>query len=177
LNKLSFNCHLSEFLSSRLGYVNKKLQTDIQLLHETQVHHPLASLFFPKSHIKYFNVLYIRQTKITTAQYSKNKKSDDSIIIFRHNNISTFGHVCSIFSVDDKQPLLLVDYLEQTKPLLYTITLSSSELYYDHIRHGNNATRKTCLININDFVEKSVYFSESQNTNYYFRFPTLCHSS
>ena len=81
------------------------------------------------------------------------------------------------FLVDDKQPLLLVDYLEQTKPLLYTITLSSSELYYDHIRHGNNATRKTCLININDFVEKSVYFSESQNTNYYFRFPTLCHSS
>ncbi len=105
------------------------------------------------------------------------KNADDSNIIFRLNNISTFGRVCSIFSVNNNQALLLVDYLETTEPLQYTITSNNTDCYYEHIRHGDNSTKKTCLIEISDFIEKCVYFQSSKDTSYYFRFPTLCHSS
>ncbi len=94
------------------------------------------------------------------------KKADD-------RNIITFERVCSIFFMNNNQPLLLVDYLETTESLQCTITSSNTDFYYEHIRYGDNSTKKKlCIIEILDFIEKCVYFQSSEDISYYFRFPT-----
>ena len=92
--------------------------------------------------------------------------------------ISTcLGDICSVFSVENRQPLLLVNYLEKTDPLQYIISFTGANFHYEHIRHGNTSSQKICLMGTVDFVEKSVYFFASNNISHYFRFPTFCHSS
>lgn len=85
-----------------------------------------------------------------------------------------FGHVCSI---DNNPSLLLVDYLEQTKALVHTNCSSSNEMVYEHIRHDEDASKKPCLISIEDVIEKSIYFRSSNSTKHSFRFPIHTHSS
>jgi len=177
LNQSSLNFNLTQFLSSHLNYSMSKPDMTIRLSHETKQQHPLPPIFFPQAVIKYFDVLYIGHMRIWTTQYAKQKKADDSSIIFQLNNISTFGRVCSIFSVKDGQPLLLVNYLEKTEPLRCHISSNTLNFHYEHIRCGDNSTEKSCLIEISDFIEKCVYFQPSKNISYFYRFPTLLHSS
>lgn len=177
LNAMSLTHSLAQFLSSRLSYSRKEIDRNMELLHETQQQHPLPPVFFPQARIKYFDILYIRHVRVSTNQYSRGKKADDSNIIFRLNNIHTFGRISCIFTVENKQPLLLVDYLEQTMPLQYTISSSASTFYYEHIRRGNISSKQTCLIETTDFIEKCVYFESSKDIRHYFRFSSLCHSS
>jgi hypothetical protein len=164
-------------LSTHLGYSRDGSNRNMELLHETQQQHPLRSVFFSQPRIRYFDVLYIRHVRMSTHQYSKGKKEDDINIIFRMNDINTFGKITCIFTVENGRPLLLVDYLQKTMPLQYTISSNASRFYYEHIRYDNTSTKKTCLIVTTDFIEKCVYFESSKHMNYYFRFPSLCHSS
>ena len=177
LNQYSFNQNFAQFLLSCFGYSNTASDLKIRLLHRTQQQHPLSSIFFPRAVIANYDVLYIGNVRISTIHYSRRKKADDSNIIFRHSNASTFGHVCSIFSVNNNQPLLLIDYLETTIPLQCTITSGNTNFSYEHIRHGDTSTKKTCIIEIHDFIEKCAYFQSPEGISYYSRFPTLCHSS
>ncbi len=153
------------------------LKSNIRLLHTTQQQHPLSSIYFPQTAITYFDVLYIGNVRISTTRYSHGKKAHDSNIIFRLNNTTSFGRVSSILSIQNNQPLLFVDYLETTEPLKCTISSTNTDFYYEHIRYGSISRKKTCLIEISDFIEKCAYFQPSKNISYFFRFPTLCHSS
>lgn len=103
LNNSSLNLKLSKFLFSRFGYTNNNTKlNNIVLLHQTKTRHLLPSILFPKGDIKYYDVLYIKRTRVTTKLYAQQKKADDSNIIFRHSNRSFFGHIHSIFSIDGK---------------------------------------------------------------------------
>ena len=139
LNTSSLNYHLLSFLSSNLGYANKKVNFHVKLLHHTKQQHHLASVLFPGVPITYFHVLCIRKLRISTTEYSKTKNTDDSNIIFRQNNISIFGRVVCIFSVENREPLMSVNYLEKN-PLLCTSSLNSKIIKNEHIRHGDGST-------------------------------------
>ena len=102
LKQSSLNTYLEKFISTELDYSIDNTDSGIQLMHETSQHHALSSKFFPRAIIKYFNVLYIGHLRISTSQYTDKKKADDSNIIFRLNEPSTFGRVCSIFSVKNE---------------------------------------------------------------------------
>jgi hypothetical protein len=103
LKRSSLNINLENFISLNLGYPITKKDFTIRLIHETKQHTPLSSVIFPQAIIKYFDVLYMGNTRISTAKYAEKKKVDDSNIIFRLNNLSTFGIVCSIFFVKNER--------------------------------------------------------------------------
>ncbi|CAF1463411.1 unnamed protein product [Adineta ricciae] len=177
LNKSSINNCLAQFLSSHLGYAGQSFHRDVQVMHETGKQYTLPSILFPSSTIRYFDVIYVRTFRITTTQYAAKKKADDSNIIFRLNNIHTFGNVCSIFSVQNRPPLLLVKYLSKTEPLFCKIISTNADFYLQSVRYGVDSTSRTCVIEAADFIEKCASFRSSDSTCYYFRFPTLTHSS
>lgn len=108
LKQSSLEVNMEKFISLNLGYSLGKTDSIIRVIHETKQHNVLASVFFPQATIKYFDVLYIRNMRISTTQYARNKKSDDSHIIFRHNNLQIFGSVCSIFCIENQRYVLKV---------------------------------------------------------------------
>jgi len=177
LKRSSLNIYLEKFISTELGYFMGKTDSTIRLMHETNQHHVLSSRFFPQAIIKYFDVLYIGHVRISTVQYADKKKADDSNIIFRLNELPTFGRVCSIFSVKDEQPVLLVDYFEKSQPLQCNLSINADRFQYNHIICVDTTTKKTCLIETSDFIEKCVYFQPSDNVGHFYRFPTLRHST
>ena len=177
LNRSRPNDNMAIFLSTNLQRSLSKSDSTIRLLHKTNHQHAPPSLLFPLAEINYFGALYIGSVKLSTIHYSENKRADDSNIIFKLNHVTTFGRICSIFTVQNSPPLLAVDYLVKTEPLRCNISYSNNYFCYPHIRHGDSSSAKTCVIQSSDFIEKCVLFQSSNNIGHFFRFPTLHHAS
>jgi hypothetical protein len=78
-------------------------------------------------------------------------------------------------SGSNEQPLLLVDYFTKTEPL--KCVSGDNTFQYEHIRYADPGTKTTCLIEISDFIEKCVFFQAPNGVPYFYRFPTLRHST
>ena len=65
---------------------------------------------------------------------------------------------CSIFTVQNSPPLLVIDYLEKTELRHCNISYDNGDFYYPHIRHGDGSTVKPYVIQISDVIEKGVLF-------------------
>ncbi|CAF1522861.1 unnamed protein product [Adineta ricciae] len=177
LKQSSLDVSLENFISTELYYTAEKPHYGIRLLHETNLHHDLSSMYFPQALIKTFHVLYIGHVRISTIQYADGKKSDDSSIIFRLNGRPTFGRVASIFTAETQQPLLLVNYFDKSQPLRCNLSVNGPEFHYNRILSVDTRTRNTSLISTSDFMEKCVYLQPSNNFGHFYQFPTPRHST
>ena len=131
---------------------------------------------FPHATLDFYHTLHINHLRLSTRSYSNTKTTDDSNILFLLNGSKCFGRIHSIFTVDDKELLLIVAYLLNTSPLICPLD-GSTKYEYSAIQTALSTNWTFVPVNVNDFIEKTVLF-EGPNRQYcFFRFPNLVHSS
>jgi hypothetical protein len=128
---------------------------------------------FPAADLRFFKVLYLDELRLSIRSYSHGKTSDDSNILFRNNAIEKFGRIRSIVTVKDQQPILFVAYFTDALPLICPIdTFSNFECNTIQVSSWSYT-----LVDIDDFIEKTVFFESPDRHSSFFRFPNLTHSS
>ena len=171
------NTDLASFLMSRLTDRRRiKSNKGVQAHHISRKEDTGVRRLFPHSQIDFYHALNIGHVRLCTRSYSDGKSADDSNIIFRLNGMEHFGRIRSIFSVDREEPLLFVAHLSNM--LTLSCPIDDSENYTcASIQINSDSHWSFALLEIKDFVEKSVFY-ESHNGRYtFFRFPNLTHCS
>ena len=149
---------------------------DLVLQHKCKKEDTAVRGLFPHSKLQFYNVLYVGRLRLTTRSYSHGKKSDDSNILFRFNGTENFGRIRSIFVADDSQPILYVAHFINSTPLICNID-NSTKYEYSGIQIAMTTTICFLLVEVKDFIEKTVLFEGRNHHHCFFRFPNLIHSS
>ena len=131
---------------------------------------------FPNSDLRFFQVLYLDELRLSIRSYSHGKTSDDSNILFRTNAIEKFGRIRSIVTVDDQQPILLVACFADASPLVCPIDTAGS-FECNTIQVSSSTIWSYTLVDVDDFIEKTVFFESPDRHCSFFRFPNLTYSS
>ena len=173
----TMNTDLAYFIASRLT-APRHLKTTKHVYphHKSKSEDTSVRLLFPKSHIVYYQTLRIGNLRLSTRSYSNGKIADDSNIIFRLNGNENFGRIRAIITVDGREPLVFVAHLSNCLSLVYPID-DLENLSYDNIQNSSQLHWSFVLIEVNDIVEKSVFYDCPSGRCTFFRFPNLTHCS
>ena len=131
---------------------------------------------FPHDNIQFFNVLYLKKTRLCTLAYGRGKTTDDSNILFRLNGRNRFGRIRTIFRIDDDLPVLFVTNFVNGSPLICSLD-NNHKMEYPDIQIAAAVNWSNVCIDIDDFVEKTTFYETSGQESCFCRFPTLIHSS
>jgi hypothetical protein len=131
---------------------------------------------FPAADLRFFQVLYLDELRLSIRSYSHGKTSDDSNILFRTNAIEKFGRIRSIVTVDDQQSILFVAYHPDALPLICPID-AFSHFECNAIQVSSSSNWSYTLVDIDDFIEKTVFFENPDRHSCFFCFTNLTHSS
>jgi len=173
----TINTDFASFLSTRLLHSYRHLKNqNFKVKHQQKKEDPGVRRLFPGEKLEFYNTLHIDLLRLSTRSYSHNKTTDDSNILFLLNGNMSFGRIRSIFTVNGGEPLLFVAHLLHVSPLIYPLD-RSSKFEYSGIHKASTTNWSFLLINIKDFVEKTVLFESPDRQHYFFRFPNLVHSS
>lgn len=124
--------------------------------------------------IAYYSTIYIGHVRLTTNDFARGKRTDDSSAIVRINEIEHFVVVREIFSIDDQHSFLLVRCLAHSTP--FVCQTKQSRLTFTGIQRG--LLGNDCLVPTNNFVEKCVRIDHPATSSATFvRFPSLYDSS
>ena len=173
----TMNADLAYFVESRLtdrrrSKVNKHVQTH----HKLRIEDASVRRLFPHALIDYYQTLNLGRVRLRTRSYSHTKIADDSNIVFRLNGNEKFGRIRAIITVDGGEPLLFVAHLPNVLPLVCRIDTSET-FTYPAIQTGLDLQWSFVLIDVYDFVEKSVFFESPHSCCSFSRFPNLTHCS
>lgn len=173
----TMNTELAYFVQSRLTDRRRsKFSKQVQTHHKVRTEDASVRRLFPHALINYYQTLNLGRVRLCTRSYSHEKIADDSNIVFRLNGNEKFGRIRAIVTVDGRQPLMFVAHLSNVLPLVCRIDTSET-FSYPGIQTGLDLHWSFVLINIDDFVEKCVYFERSNSCCTFFRFPNLTHCS
>jgi hypothetical protein len=163
---------LSRFTSWRPTCAQQKFQ----LRHPSKESDDVVRILFPHSTINFYQTLHIGNLRLCTRSYAEKKIADDSNIVFLLNGIEYPGRIRAIFTIDNGEPLLLVAYLLNLIP--FTCAIDTNENFvYPHIHHTSTSTWNFVPIEIQSFIEKSIFFQSPTGVSYFLRYPTLEHCS
>ena len=168
--------HFAAYLSTNLHSDYHHKQQELKLRHEHKKEDSAVRRFFPNAKLNFFHTLHIDHLRLSTRSYSNKKATDDSNILFLSSGNKCFGCIRSIFTVDGEEPILLVAYLLNASPLVCPFD-GSTKFEYSGIYTASKSKWSLVLINVNDFIEKTVFFESPSRQYCFFRFPNLVHSS
>ena len=169
----TMNTDLAHFVESRLtDRHRRKVSKHVQTHHKLRIEDASVRRLFPRALIDYYQTLYLGRVRLCTRSYSHVKIADDSNIVFRLNGHEKFGRIRAIITVDGGEPLLFVAHLSNVVPLVCRIDASETFNYPD-IQIGLDQHWSFVLIDVDDFVEKSVLFENPDSCCSFFRFPNL----
>ena len=169
----------ASFLSTRLRGLNINNSSNNQCLvlkHKCTQEDQCLRRIFPNAALDFYQVLYLGDTRLTIRSYSHRKTSDDSNILFRMNGSEKFGRIRSIVYVNGASPIFYVAHLRDGSPLVCPID-ASSNFEFTMIQISPSTTWSYTLMNVDDFIEKTVFFESPDRRSCFYRFPNLCHSS
>jgi hypothetical protein len=173
----SMPIEMALFFASRLtGRLRIKSNKHMQAHHKATKEDPPVRVLFPHAHLEFYQTLTIGRLRLCTQLYSQSKVADDSNIVFSLNGNETFGRIRSIVSVDGGEPLLFVTHLRNVLPLVCPID-DVEDYAYTHIRISADQHWSFVLVEVKDFVEKSVFYRSPNGQCVFFRFPNLTHCS
>ncbi len=165
------------YLSKHTLHSDRHLQQrNLKLRHQQKKEDSAVRRFFPHANLHFYNTLHINNLRLSTRSYSNQKTTDDSNILFLLYGNTCFGRIRSIFTVDGGQPVLFVAYLLDVSPLVCPVD-DSTKFEYSGVQKASTTKWSFVLINVEDFVEKTVFFDNPSRQCYFFRFPNLVHSS
>jgi len=168
-----FAAYLSTYL---LHFNHHAKQQNFKLRHQHKKEDSAVRRFFPHATLSFYHTLHIDHLRLSTRSYSNKKAADDSNILFLLSGNKYFGRIRSIFTVDGGQPVLLVAYLLNASPLVCLLD-GSAKFEYSGIQTALKPNWSSVLINVKDFIEKTVLFESPSCQCCFFRFPNLIHSS
>ena len=131
---------------------------------------------FPGRNIQFFNVLYLKKTRLCTRAQSHGKTTDDLNIMFRLNGYECFGWIRPIIRIDDDPPVLFVANFVNGFPLMSSID-DNNKMEYPEIQIAAIVNWSYVCIDINNFIEKTTFYETPRQESCFSRFPTLIHSS
>lgn len=158
------NCHTSDQSSSC-----------IEPKHRLKVSDPrISELFFGK--IQFYSTVFIGKIRFTTSKYCRNKKTDDSTIVYKVGNEVHFGRIHRIFTVDDGDVLFQIFSLASHTH--FTCETVEEQYDYDEIQMGViSSGTNTCIIKAKQIIEKCVFYLQPNGHITFIRFPNLIESS
>ena len=174
---LSMPVDMALFFASLLtDHRRSKSNKHVQAHHKSTKEDPSVRILFPHAHVEFYQTLTIGRLRLCTQLYSHKKVADDSNIVFRLNGNETFGRIRSIVSVNSEEPLLFVTHLRNVSPLVCPID-DVEDYTYTQIRIGGDQHWSFVLVEVKDFVEKSVFYQSPNGQCVFLRFPNLTHCS
>lgn len=173
----TMNADFAYFITNRLTN-HRRIGVDrlVQTRHRSSTEDLYVRRLFPNSEIEFYQTVNIGRLRLCTRAYCNSKITDDSNILFRLNGSEKFGRIRSIITVDKGEPLLVVAYLPDVSPV--TCTISGAENHrFPGIQISTRMDWSFVMIDVSDFVEKSVFYDSLDGRCFFFRFPTLTHCS
>ncbi|CAF1527503.1 unnamed protein product [Adineta ricciae] len=164
----------STFFHSKL--VDDSKRTRLLLKHKCSKEDASVRLLFPSAQLDFFDVIYLDDCRLSTRSYSHGKTSDDSNILFRLNGTEQFGRIRAIFTLNRSQPMIFVAHFLNNSPLVCPLD-QSQKIEFPGIQFSSSVRWSYILIDIDDFIEKTVYFESAGAGVSFCRFPNLTHSS
>jgi len=147
----------------------------IRVLHLINIIDQLFNTIF-SGNIIYYSTAFIGRVRFTTTDYVRNKVTDDSSIIFKIGSKDNFGRIRRIFTVNNAQPLFYVDVI--SKMIDFQCETSTDRYSYSNIQTGSlDDEPNSVFINVNDIVQKCVFFERENKLCTFYRFPNLEESS
>ena len=96
-------------------------------------------------------------------------------LIFGLNRYECFGHIRSVFRVDDP-PFLFVAYFTHGFPLMCPLD-KENKMEYPKIQIAPTVTWSYLCIDMGDIIETTTFYEALGHEVFFCPFPTLCHSS
>jgi hypothetical protein len=112
---------------------------------------------------------------LSTTKSSKSKTFTDACVVYTHQNITRYGIIENIFSVE-QQDLHLLKIRSLQNTYYDTITFNSKTFVNEHIIYGDISNDVFDFIPVTNVIEKGCFY-ESDTTCYFARFPNLYESS
>ena len=175
----TMNLTFASFLTSTFTHsqvVNLDGKKRLELKHLCKQEDSSVRLLFPSEQLQFFKVLHFDECRLCIRSYSHGKKSDDSNILFYLNGREQFGRIRAIFTVNGEHPLMYVAYFQDELPLICPID-TSNNLEFTGIQLSATTKWSYSLTDIDNFIEKTVFFESSDRKTSFYRFPNLTHSS
>ena len=173
----TMNTDFAYFIATRLtDYRRIKDNRLMQVHHRSRTGDVYVRRLFPDSKIDYYQTINIGRLRLCTRSYANAKITDDSNIIFRLNGNEKFGRIRTIITVNKGEPLLFVAHLPNVSPITYSLNDVENHLFTG-IQISSGMDWSFAIVEIKDFVEKSVFYDSCDGRCSFFRFPTLTHCS
>lgn len=147
----------------------------VRVLHPLKLQDPFLSSIF-RSKIVFYSTAFIGQVRLTTADYSTGKTTDDSNIVLNTGSRSNFGRIKRIFKVNNAEPLFYIHTISNLTQ--FQCAASSNTYQYSDICTGSpNDGDSYIFISITGIVEKCVFYQNTEGNYTFYRFPNLQESS
>lgn len=159
---------------SKVGNLDGKKR--LELKHPCKKEDSGVRLLFPNEQLQFFKVLHLGNCRLCTRCYSHGKRSDDSNILFWFNGNEQFGRIRAIFCVNGDTPLLYVAYCQKEVPMICSID-TSNNVEFSGIQSSTTTQWSYTLTDIDNFIEKTIFFESPDRKTTFSRFPNLNHSS
>ena len=175
INTVDIRPQLQALLSTWVLRRPSRVNEQTRLLHQLNNRSVwLISTIWSNKTINYYSTMYIGHVRLTTADYALGKRTDDSSIIVRINDIEHFAVVKEIFSVEGHGSFLQVCCLSNNQSLV--CSTGATRFTFNDIQQGSLGN--DCIVPSNNFVEKCVRIQHPVTSSVTFvRFPNLSESS
>ena len=162
---------LSTWLLRHPSRVNDRTRLLHQIKHRSV---PSITAAWKEQWIDYYSTAYVGYVRLTTADSSRKRRSDDSSIIVKLDGVEHFAVTEEIFCINGTENFLMVLCLMNGEP--FGCSLETGRFSFPNIQRGSMDNPR--FVPLDHFVEKCVRVGPSSASDVIFiRFPNLCGSS
>ena len=135
----------------------------------------LIQEMFQCNEIELYHIVFIGATRFTTRKFAKAKKNDDSCIFYQLKGRKHVGFIDKILLID-KQAFLKIKTVSIKGNL--NCIYGTRMFHCQNVSFGSiNNHQSDLFIKVENVIEKLIYYQETNNAFFFFRFPTLLESS